>query len=242
MSGKVSGLGSHFYLQGYDLSGDTSALDQISGGPALLDVTGINKQAHERIGALRDGSMQFTSFFNNALLAEHAILSQLPRTDVVATFMAGGTLGNPCACLVAKQANYDPTRDNSGALTEKVQLQANGFGLEWGIALTAALRTDTAATTGIAVDNAAATTFGAQAYLQVNAFTGTSVDIKVEHSADSSTWATLIDFGAQSAVGAKRQAVTGTVNRYVRATTGTGTFSSVTFLVAFVRNPVAVSF
>jgi hypothetical protein len=309
---KTSGLASHFFVGGYDLSGDTSALDQIRGGPALLDVTSILKSAHERLGGLADGSMQFTAFFNNGPGAEHVALSPLPRTDTIGSYMAGSTLGNPAASINAKQVGYDPTRDTNGNLTEKVQLQANGYGLEWGVALTAGPRTDTVATTGTAVDSGAGfstpavpasttpvtntsplpatvvisggtltnvsvggatvgtgdgtytvpagstisitysvaptwtwtlvTTFGAQAYLHTTAFTGTSVDVKIEHSADNSTWATLLDFGSVSAIGALRATVAGNVNRYLRATTGAGTFSSITFFINCNRNPVAVSF
>lgn len=309
---KTSGLGSHFFVGGYDLSGDTSALDQIRGGPALLDMTSIVKFAHERIGGLRDGSMQFTTFFNNGPGAAHAALSPLPTADVIQSAMIGSTLGNPAASLNAKQIGYDPTRDTSGNLTEKTQGQGNGFGLEWGVALTAGPRTDTTATNGATVDqgngfttpgvpasgtpvtntsplpaqvvvsggtgtnvtiNGTAqgtfdgtytvpaggtisltysvaptwtwtlqTAFGAQAYLHVTGFTGTSVDIVVQHSADNSTWATLIDFGAQSGIGYQRATVAGTVNRYLRAITGTGTFTTVTFFVNVNRNPIAVSF
>ena len=65
-AGKMSGLGDNFYIGGYDLSGDVSALTQISGGPAALDVTGIKQSANSRIGGLRDGDMQFTTFFEHA--------------------------------------------------------------------------------------------------------------------------------------------------------------------------------
>lgn len=239
---KQSGLGDNFYIGGYDLSGDVSSLDQVSGPLATLDVTPINSYANQRIGGLRDGDLQFTSFFNAATSAEHPALSGLPRTDVVASYFRGTTLGNTSACINGKQVNYDPTRDNTGNLTLKVEVQANGFGLEWGLMLTPGLRTDTTATSGTALDNAASSGFGAQAYLQVTAITGTSVDILVQHSADNSTWATLIDFGSQAAAGAARGTASGTVNRYLRATTGTGTFSSVTFAVAVMRNAVAVSF
>lgn len=85
-------------------------------------------------------------------------------------------------------------------------------------------------------------THGAQAYLHVTAFTGTSVDVTVQHSPDGTTWSTLYDFGAQSAIGGARAAVTGTVDRYLRVITGTGTFSSITFACAVARNFEAVSF
>ncbi len=238
---KTSGLSDNFYIAGYDLSGDVSALDQVSGGPALLDVTPINVSANVRIGGLRDGDMQFTTFFDNAAGAEHPVLSALPRTDVIACYFRGTALGNAAACVNGKQINYDPTRDNSGNLTVKCEVQANGYGLEWAKQLTPGLRTDTTATHGTSLDNSASTAFGAQAYLQLTAFTGTGVDVLVEHSTDNTTFTTLIDFGSKSAIGAARGIAAGTVNRYLRVST-TGTFTSATFAVAVVRNPVAVSF
>lgn len=239
---KTSGLGDNFYVAGYDLSGDANALSMVGGGPALLDYTPIGKSAHVRIGALRNGEIQFTTFFDVAAgVAGPPPLPARAISDTVCTYARGTTLGAPAACLNAKQVNFDPTRANTGELTAAVTMNGNGYGLEWGIQLTAGLRTDTVATTGTALDNATGTTFGAQAYLQVTAFSGTGVDILVEHSTDNVTYTTLLDFGTQSAIGAARAATTNTttVNRYVRATTGAGTFSSVTFSVVLVRNPIA---
>lgn len=243
---KTSGLGDNFYINGFDLSGDVSSIDKISGGPALLDFTPIKRSAFERQGGLRDGGMSFTTLFEfgGSLTPnfEHDVLSQLPSTDAIATYARGTVLGNVGAGLVAKQTNYDGSRDNSGNLPFKCDLVANSFGLEWGEQLTPGLRTDTTATSGTDLDHGSSTAFGAQAYLQVNAFTGTGVDIKAEHSVDGSTWATLIDFGTKTARGAARGTFSGTVNRHLRATTGTGTFTSVTFSVLVVRNLTAVSF
>lgn len=239
---KQTGLGSNCYVGGYDLSGDIGALDKVSGSLGLLDVTPLNKSAHVRLTGQRDGVIEFTSYFDTAAGAEHPALKGLPTADVIASaFINPLAIGSTAACINAKQVNYDPTRAADGALTVKVSMQANAYGLEWCEALTAGLRTDTSATPGATQDDAAGTAFGGQGYLQVTAFTGTSVDIKIEHSTDNSTWSTLIDFGAQSAIGASRVTVSNstTVNRYVRATTGTGTFTSITFAVAFNRNPIA---
>ncbi|MDX3643224.1 hypothetical protein, partial [Streptomyces sp. MB09-02B] len=64
---KQSGLGQAFYLGGYNLSGDTGSGDDIGCGLAgTQDVTGIDKSAYERIGLLRDGRLNWTSFFNPA--------------------------------------------------------------------------------------------------------------------------------------------------------------------------------
>ena len=239
---KQNGLGMAAFVGGYDLSGDIGVLDKVSGSLGLLDVTPLNKSARVRLTGQRDGTIQFTSYFDTAAGAEHPALSGLPRSDVgAAIFVNPLALGSPAACIVAKQVNYDPTRGQNGALTLKVDLQGNAFGLEWCEQLTPGLRTDTSATNGATQDDGAGTAFGGQGYLQVTAFTGTSVDIQIQHSTDNATWSTLIDFGAQSAIGASRVTVSNvtTVNRYLRAITGTGTFTSVTFAVAFNRNPIA---
>lgn len=245
---KTSGLGDNFYVGGYDLSGDTANLSKIGGGPVALDVTAINESAHERLGGLRTGEIAWVSYFNPTAGQEHTALSALPTNDVILTYARGTTLGNPAACMAAKQINYDPTRANTGMLTEAVTAQSNGFGIEWGTQLTAGLRTDTVATAGTGVDLAASTSFGFQAYLQVTAFTGTDVTIKIQDSADNVTFADLAS-GAfaqtTSAPATGRIAVggTATVRRYVKATTvTTGGFTSVTFNVVLVKNTVAVSF
>lgn len=61
---KKSGLGDNFYYGAFDFSGDIQALGAIGGGPAALNVTGINKSALERIGGHRDGRIEYTAFFN----------------------------------------------------------------------------------------------------------------------------------------------------------------------------------
>ena len=75
---KSSGLGDNCYIGGYDLSGDIMALSKVSGGPATLDVTAINKSAHERIGGIRDGALDFSSAFNPSPNQEHPVLAALP--------------------------------------------------------------------------------------------------------------------------------------------------------------------
>lgn len=317
MTNKTSGLGDNFYCNGYDLSGDVSSVDQISSPIALLDVTAIKQSANERITGLRDGDMQFTSFWSQAgtittpsfpattvpvtnpngvavlvtisggtisnvsvngstagtgdgtylvpykgtisvtftstaptwtWIGEGRVydaLSPLIKTDLIATYFRGTTLLNPSAVVNGKQINFDPTRDNTGNLTLKCEVQANAYGLEWGKMLTAGVRADTAATTGSFVDdNGAGSTFGAQAYLQLIEFVGTSVDVTVQHCTTSGgSYTTLIDFGSLTAVGSKRVAVSNstTVNRYLEVVT-TGTFTYAAFAVTWVRNQSAVVF
>lgn len=148
---KQSGLGDAFYVSGVDLSGDTASLGEIGGGIAVIDTTGIDKSAFERIGGIRDGRIEWVSHFNDAASQQHTTLSTLPTTDRILTYCRGTTLGNPAASIVAKQLNYDPTRDTDGKLTFAVRAEANAFGIEWGKSLTAGQRTDTGATNGTAV-------------------------------------------------------------------------------------------
>lgn len=246
---KQSGLGDNFYVAGYDLSGDTASLDEIGGGPSLIEVTGIDKYAYERIGGLRDGRIDWTSYFNpddvGVTFTEHTALAGLPTTDVHLMYFRGTTLGGPVAAMVGKQLNYDMTRADDGKLSLKVHADANAYGIEWGVSLTAGIRTDTAATTGTAVDMTAASSYGGQAYLQVFGFTGTDVTVKIQDSADNSTFSDVTSF-AFSQVTAGRQAQrialgnTATIRRYVRATTvTTGGFSSAAFAVSLVKNDTA---
>jgi hypothetical protein len=240
---KQGGLGARFLVAGYDISGDISALDSISAKTNLLDGTDITMSAHARIPGLRDGEMGFTTFFDAA--GAHPVLSALPTTDEIMTFLVPPmALGSPAACLNAKQIGYDPTRGNDGALMLKVAGEGNGYALEWGVQHTAGLRTDTAATVGTDIDGGGATDYGAQAYLQVTAFTGTDVTVSVEHCATSGgSYTNLITFSQVTAAPfAQRVAVSNTtaVDEFTKVKTVTsGGFSTVTFSVVWMRNLVA---
>lgn len=244
---KENGLGHALFVAGNDLSGDYTAIGNIGGGPAVLTTTGIDKAAYERIGGVLDGRLEATSWWNPT--GSHPVLSALPTTDVHEMYCCGTTLGRPAAAIVGKQVNYDGTRGDDGAFTFSTSCQNNGFPVEWGVLLTAGKRTDTAATLGTGVDlTTVSTAFGAQAYLQVFAFTGTDVTVKVQDSADNVSFAdvTGLTFTAvTSAPGTQRVATApgATIRRYVRAvTTTSGGVTSVTFAVSFIRNPVAVAF
>jgi hypothetical protein len=312
---KQSGLGARFLSGGYDLSGDVQALDTVTGGPALLDVTDITQSAHSRISGQRDGSMGVTVFMDTA--NAHPVLAALPTADTLMTFLVPPlAIGSPAACLNAKQVNYDPTRGADGSLTMKVEGQGNGYGLEWGVTLTAGLRTDTTATNGTSLDQGAGfatpavplttvpvtntsplpatvvvsggtmtnvsvngvtvgagagtytvpsggtitmtftvaptwtwtlqTFLGAQAYLQVTSFAGTSVTVAVQDSADNASFTTVtgLTFTAVTAAPATQRLATvtnATVRRYLRVIT-TGTFNPATFAVVVNRNIAATAF
>jgi hypothetical protein len=98
---------------------------------------------------------------------------------------------------------------------------------------------------GASTDDTSSSPFGLQAYLQVTAFTGTDVTVKLQDSADNSSFTNITDgaFAATTTAHTTQRIATSnaaTIRRYVRAalTTSAG-FTSVSFAVAYVRNPIA---
>lgn len=242
---KSTGLGDRFAVGGYDIGGDVGSVQSIQGGPAALDLTDITQSAYERQGGLRTGSMQFNSWFNKAAGRAFPVLSALPRTDTIAMYGRGAAIGAPAAACLGLQVNYDPTRANDGGFAFGTTVQSNGYGVEWGEQLTAWKRTDSAATDGASFDGAASSSFGAQFYLMVYSVTGTSCTVKIQDSADDSSWLDLSGavFATVNAgsVSAQRIAVSGTVRRYLRAVSS-GTFSDAQFTVLAMRNLTATAF
>lgn len=240
---KQSGLGDRFLVGGFNLSGDTASLQRIGGGPAALDLTDITQSGYDREGGLRTGGFDWTSWFDKQAAQAHPVLSALPRANVIASYLRGPGIGRSIASCVGKQIDYAGNRAADGQFPFAASVQSDGYGLEWGVQLSDGLQTDTTGTNGTSFDGAAQSTFGAQFYLHVLGLTGTNVVVKVQDSANNSTWADLAGaaFTSATAVGAERIAVTGTVRRYLRVVTA-GTFTSATFVVNAVRNDTAVVF
>jgi hypothetical protein len=242
---KTTGLGDAFYIAGTDVSGDINALSKINGGPATQqDMTDITQSAYARAGLHRDGGIDFAVYMDSALA--HPVLSALPTADGIGTYFNGKAIGNPAASCNSKQLNYDWNHGNDGSLLGAVSLVASGYGLEWGQQLTPGRRVDSSATAagaGNSYDTGGSLAFGAQLYVHLFAFTGTSVTISVWDSADNSTFAAVtgLTTGALSAAGqAVRVAIanTATVRRYVAVATA-GTFTSADFAVMLHKNEVA---
>jgi hypothetical protein len=241
---KSSGLGMAVYVDGYEISNDVQSIGRIGGGPAVLETTGVDKSAFERIGGRRDGAIDLTVYFNPETAADdpgvtedraHLVLKSLPTADrlVSVAHPASGEAWN----LMAKQINYDPTVAADGMLTLAVSAQGSGYGLEPAKLLTAGKATQSGAGNLASVDFGAGFAFGAQFHLHVIAFTGTSATIKVQQSSDNGAGDAFADvtggtFAAVNARGTQRleTARDQAVERYLRVAT-TGTFSELVFVV-----------
>lgn len=251
---KTSGMGMKVIVDGYDISGDYQSLN-IHGGPAVFDVTGVDKSAYERIGGRRDGGIDAVTYFNPDTIAggqaadrEHLVLKSLPLTDRMISVLhpASGEAWN----VIAKQGNYDPTVAADGMITFAVASQANGYGLEPAKVLTGATGLTTQGSAGnvTSVDFGAGASFGLQAHLQILEFTGTSVVVKLQGSSDNGAGDAFADItgGAfTSATGrtteriqtARNQAI----ERYMRVVT-TGIFTNLIFMVTAEVNLTSVVF
>lgn len=249
MAGKRTGLGMNAYVGGVDISGDAGSIKSLHGGPKMGLVTGINSSAVERIGLQRDGGAGISTWFNKVAAGTFQKLKTLPTADVIVSIGVGTTLGDQGCATIAKQVNYDGQRDKEGNLFFEADFLSSGYGLEWGNQLTAGIRSDTVATNGTSVDLGSASpgAFGAQFYLHVFSFTGTSCTVTVQESSDNGSgdaFAAVVGGGFTAATGVTSQRIaTAAINveRYLRVVT-TGTFSQCSFAVLGIRNATSVVF
>ena len=169
------------------------------------------------------------------------MLSALPLTDVVVTWLLGITLGDPTFSLVSKLASaYGVARAKDGAMDISSRAEGSaGFPLEEGAALTAADDTHSSATVNVGIDQAAQSALGAVGVCQFLSQSSGTPTFLIQDSADTTNgvdgaWATLLTFGAQTVATGQRVTVTGTTERWVRAQT-TGTFSNAKFVMTIRR-------
>lgn len=238
---KESGLGARYFVDGVNLSNDTNSLSTISKALAPILMTGIDKEAIERLAGQLTGEISWVSYFNptNA----HPTLKTHPRIDRVLSYWHRALIGSPVASMTAKQINYDAVRDTAGVLNFNIQALSNAWWLDWGTAVTASDRTEVVDTLGTGVDFGAGFAFGLQAYLHVSALAGGDFTATLQHSSDNGVGDPFTDIpgGAFTVVAAApagqriATARTEAIERYVRINS-TGTFTSVTFNAAVTVN------
>lgn len=250
---KSSGMGMAVFVDGYDISGDFQSFGRLGGGPAVIETTGVDKSAFERIGGLRDGAIEGVTYFNPETIAgggsadrSHLVLKLPPAADrlVSVAHPASGEVLN----LVAKQVNYDPTVAQDKAITINLSCQGNAYGAEWGKLLTGGKLTHSGAGNVASVDFGAGASFGLQAHLHVFAFTGTSATVKLQESSDNGgadAWADVVGGAFTAATGRTTQRIqtarNQTVERYLRVVT-TGTFTNLVFMVSAEINKILTEF
>lgn len=226
-------------LGGYDISPFCDDA-QISKALDEVETTTFGSTAKQYLTGFQDGSISLGGFFDGSAAGSDAILDAAFNggAEAFTVGYAGTAVGNRADLASALDKKYDVSGAVGAAVKFKAELRADG-GAVGGVFLHA-LGAETATGTGTAVDGGAATSAGYLATLHVTGVSGTAtptVTVKIQDSADNSTWADLITFTAATAIGGEtKSAATGTVRRYTRAIwTISGTTPSLTFAVALAR-------
>lgn len=203
------------------------------------ETTTFADQDKTYIVGLADGTISTSGLFDSSAGASDAVLSGLIATeDNTFTVLPEGTVAGTRAILANGQmTSYEISSPVADVVAISAEVQADG-GLYSGVALNG-LQVVSASGVSGSVDYGSATSNGALANLHVTANDRDgAATIKVQDSADGSTWADLITFTSVSASTTVGESITstGTVNRYLRAEhTLAGASGSITFHVSVAR-------
>tara|TARA_R110000765_G_scaffold237406_1_gene340090 strand:+ start:70 stop:486 length:417 start_codon:yes stop_codon:yes gene_type:complete len=128
--------------------GDYLAVDDSSGTPRdisndigdygvnipqeLVETTGLDKSARERITGMSDGDVTINGFFNAASNKSHDVFKTRTGTRTVDLRMGGNSSSNPKLAMEMVVASYSITRGSDGALTWSATLNlADGTVPAW---------------------------------------------------------------------------------------------------------------
>lgn len=184
----------------------------------------------------KDGTISVAGFFDAT--ADGVIQPLLASDLVLAIGVDGVDATDRVTFANGNITNYGVSAPVGDIVAVSLDFQADS-GLHNGIVLENSTKTATAS--GTARDNSASTANGGAGFLLVTASSGTSptLDLKITHSADDSTYADLVTF--TQATGTTQEVKTvakgTTVNRYLKVeyTIG-GTSPSFTAIVGFGRD------
>lgn len=234
---RMHGSQCRVYIAERDASGDLTSVD-VSAGVDTHDVTTFASAGWmEYAGGLGKAEVAVEGFYDPAVGGYGRQLEDLLGTT-------GGTI-----------SIYDGSADTlgdagvllpDGVLSKRGQpIKVSDFiklsgtftctgrpGLQGRLLHPLATRTSTG--TGSSYDNAASSANGGRANLHITAISGTWT-IKVQHSPDGSAWSDLATFSGKTTAGGYTTEVTGTVNRYLRASYTEDVAGSITFVLGFAR-------
>lgn len=204
------------------------------------ETTTFGKSAKTYITGLGDGTLSLNGLFEGSTDATDEEITGVIGTDNGAVISVGITgslaIGQRVLSMVGEVTSYEISSPVGDVVSASSEFQSEQ-GIYSAVSLHA-LSAETATGNGTSVDNTASSSNGGAGALHVTANTmNNNTVFKIQHSTDNSTWADLITFStvATTIKTSEQKTVTGTVNRYVRATwTASGT-GSITFHINFGR-------
>lgn len=218
---KQTGKNAIILIGGYSLSTYASAYSaeqQVS----PVEVTGFTDESKNYIPGLATAKMSIDMMWSTEAGTVHAALGAAGGSGIVTLVPEGYSLGAPSLSMPYLHTTYTPksapdARIDVGAID--FESYGNNAGVENGVML--AHGTITATTTGTGVDDPTGAAVTASCSASLHIWTACAADtyvVKVQHSANNSTWADLLTFSADgSAITSERQSIaSGTINRYRR--------------------------
>jgi hypothetical protein len=245
----VHGKGTSVLLDEFDLSAYFNSVD-VAQSIDTAETTAFGANAKSYIVGLRDGTLSLSGMWAADTDGSDEELSAIlgaTTTPIVTVRYNAGTIGNRATLAKAHETSYSISSPVADVVTVTADFNASTdatanltLGIAQGVQLTTGQSIAFGSLGNLAeVDNTASSANGGMANLHVVANTlDQAVTIKVQDSPDNSSWADLISFSSVTAGAetSEQAAVTGTVERYVRATaTTTATSGAITFHVAFAR-------
>lgn len=204
------------------------------------ETTAFGSSAKTYIVGLQDGTLSLSGMFDGDTAAIDETLTATigaDGNDVITVAPEGLSNGKIAFSAAVKETSYEVSSPVGDVVAATLEVQADG-GVDRAVVLAGAAAVTTSGT-GTAVDNTASSANGGVGYLHVTANTRNgATTFKVQHSSDNVTFADLITFASvpTTTTASERVAVTGTVNRYVRASHAPGgSTGSVTYSMTFAR-------
>ena len=209
---------------------NASDIDQTTG---VGKTTTYLKESETYIPGLGDGTISLGGIWDSTADAALAGMVQSAAGEPWAVAYDGFVVGNSVRVCQARQTSYKASSPVGDVVSYTVEVQADG-GLDIGTALQDSVAAETGAGAAAGTDHGVLTSDGGISQIHLLAFTGTDLIVKTQHSTTDGTYIDLTTFTTLTGVGSERIAVSGTVNKWMRAE-WSGTFSSATFAVVFAR-------
>lgn len=232
----VHGRKAKVYVNGYDLTAFMRA-GSIQRTADMAEASPFMTDAKSYIPGMHDATISGEGMYDGAAAAIDEVLDAILGVATHANVLVD--IGDEAVGSVAHGMKAGETSKDVDTATDDVAAVALEFQSSSGAERCLIHKPLTVITTsndgdGTSIDNGASSAYGGVGYLHVTSATGGSLVVKVQHSADNSTFADLITFTAATAIGSERVAVSGTVNRYTRASEALSA-STQTYVMAFGR-------
>ena len=229
-----------FDLSTYFTSATTSAMAE------AVETTTFGSASKTYAVGMKDGTVSLEGLWSGDVLGvDETLATAIAATTkkIITVGSEGAAIGRRAQLVNTDETSYEIKTAVADMVTISAQAQASGTvgGLDGGVLL-AAQQSVTATVNNTSVDNSASSLNGGVGHLHVTANTRNgAATIKIQHSANNSTWADLTVFTAttSSTTTSERVEVAAgtTVNRYLRAIVSAfaGSSGTATITVGFAR-------